>query len=59
MCFRVARSFSDINEVEAPFDMSSFILDEIGLVDFSPFGFGCNMTTVAKYVSYQDLSEDG
>lgn len=64
MCIRVERSFSNVNEVKTPIDMSSFMFDEIGLANSTPFEFDSIMPVVAIYfrgqtISYQDLCEDG
>lgn len=64
MCLTAERSLSEVYEVRAPIEHSSFILDEIGHINYSPFQFSGELLTMAKYfraqvISYDDLCEDG
>lgn len=60
MCDKTVRSFSEVNGVETPIELSSFILDEIGHLNYQ---FCCQIPAVARYlgqvVTFKDLSEDG
>lgn len=63
MCVGVERSFSEVNGVETPYVLSSFILDEIGHISYKTIHF-CGQipavrTYLSQYIAFQDLSEDG
>ena len=61
MCLRARVSFV---ELEAPFELPLFILDEIGHISLSPLCLSSQMPTIANYIKGQvmsnhDLCEDG
>lgn len=63
MCVGVERFLSEVNGVETPSVLSSFILDEIGHLSYNTFHFCGQIPSVgtysSQYITFQDLSEDG
>lgn len=65
MFLRDKVSFSELDEAEVPFEISMFVLDEIGHIMQSPAHLSAHlMLTLSNYfrgqaTSYHYLSEDG
>lgn len=58
------QSFSEVDEIEAPYELPSFTFDEIGQITYKSLHLFNQIPSIGNYnmgqtVSYHDLCEDG